>query len=229
MVSRKVSAAKKYRTSKSCTMHINSNNNKTCLSHFLSETKLHSFHESSKFTYIHLLFIFRLTAAVSTGLYEFVDYIYAEGTGMLFNILLKYQCHVCYKLVPAIFGEFFSASSKKYSLDVNSTEFIVSTAHQLTDLIHRFRENAFLFLAENSYITDFFLSSMSILLPRCTWKGQVCDLNKNFRTVMTDIGRCYTFNDNKDKNTLIATEPGKFQQTAVPHTCTVLKSFLIKY
>jgi hypothetical protein len=44
---------------------------------------------------------------------------------------------------------------------------------------------------------------------RCTWQGQLCDIESNFTTTMTDFGICYTFNGNTDPSRMLnVTKPG---------------------
>ena len=51
--------------------------------------------------------------------------------------------------------------------------------------------------------------SLSSILPfRCSWNGESCNVDLGFRTILTDLGVCYTFN-NEERQPLMATENGQ--------------------
>ena len=42
---------------------------------------------------------------------------------------------------------------------------------------------------------------------RCKWHGKTCNITKDFKTTLTDLGVCYTFN--YDHPPLSVKEPGE--------------------
>ena len=42
----------------------------------------------------------------------------------------------------------------------------------------------------------------------CTYKGEACNITRDFVTTMTDLGVCYTFNSGKIVEPLEVTESG---------------------
>ena len=56
---------------------------------------------------------------------------------------------------------------------------------------------------------------MKFLYVRCTWQGKKCDVDISFDTTLTDLGVCYTFNNNINDGSngggksLTVTESGK--------------------
>ena len=93
----------------------------------------------------------------------------------------------------------------RYEIDINTTDFMLSTAHDKSHLIERY----VLDCSQNSvcnllyiYLRDMFLH----LYCRCTWHGNPCDKETDFVTTLTDLGVCYTFN--MKEPALEVTEPG---------------------
>ena len=46
---------------------------------------------------------------------------------------------------------------------------------------------------------------------RCTWQGGECNISADFPTILTDLGVCYTFNNNDDEKLLNVSEAGERQ------------------
>ena len=50
-------------------------------------------------------------------------------------------------------------------------------------------------------------------LSRCVWQGQECDVDESFKTTLTDLGVCYTFNNYHNGESLTVTEAGELSYT----------------
>ena len=63
---------------------------------------------------------------------------------------------------------------------------------------------------------------------RCTWNGRPCNINQDFKTTITDLGVCYTFNYHRPS--LIVREPGGRQLIWRLYNCNskVLKQIFIR-
>ena len=48
----------------------------------------------------------------------------------------------------------------------------------------------------------------SVYISSCTYKGEACNISRDFVTTMTDLGVCYTFNSGKTVEPLEVTESG---------------------
>ena len=84
--------------------------------------------------------------------------------------------------------------------EINTTEFVLSSAHQRKGLIERYDYNIIAKMCSNpnnhqwSSSELFITSDIPFPLFRCTWNGEDCDLSKDLSTTYTDLGVCYTFN-----------------------------------
>ena len=47
-----------------------------------------------------------------------------------------------------------------------------------------------------------------VLLCSCSWKGEPCNINRDFVTTLTDTGVCYTFNSGENADPLLVMESG---------------------
>ena len=78
------------------------------------------------------------------------------------------------------------------------------------------------------------------MLMECTWRGvEICDA-RNFTTILTDWGTCFTFNDPEDKSQILKVQqPGtnnglflrmdvqQYEYIAGEHTSAGFKVFIV--
>ena len=70
-----------------------------------------------------------------------------------------------------------------------------------------------------------------MFIYRCTWQGVDCNITTDFRTVLTDLGVCYTFN-NKQTNmikSLTVTEAGENVVTSRYNLVSICINKVLKF
>ena len=90
-------------------------------------------------------------------------------------------------------------------LNFGRTHFVSSDFNALCNTLHEFllgNKNKYIQRNKIHISANFY----GMLNSRCKWNGKTCNITKDFKTTLTDLGVCYTFN--YDHPPLSVKEPG---------------------